>query len=251
MSGGIEMLRGCFAYDLCLYLKKPNILAISDTHIGYEEALNKQGVLIPRFQFRDMLLRLEKAIAQIQRQQHIKSFSTIVINGDLKHEFGRISEQEWRHTLKLIDFLLGYGNELVLVKGNHDTILGPIAGKRKVKIEESHTAGEFLFIHGNKIPDVKALKKVKTAIIGHEHPAVSIREGVRTELFKCFLKGTWKRKHLIVLPSFNPASEGHDLMMELPISPFLGDSVTNFSAYVVADKAYPAIALRSLVKQVY
>ena len=45
--------------DLALYLTKENILVLADTHIGYEEALNKQGVLIPRFQFKEIIQRLD------------------------------------------------------------------------------------------------------------------------------------------------------------------------------------------------
>ena len=51
ISSGIEII------DLALYLKKEKILIIADTHIGYEEALNKQGMLVPRFQFKEIIKR--------------------------------------------------------------------------------------------------------------------------------------------------------------------------------------------------
>ena len=41
--------------DLCLFLTKSKTLIIPDVHIGYEEALNKQGILIPRTQFNDIM----------------------------------------------------------------------------------------------------------------------------------------------------------------------------------------------------
>ena len=31
----------------------------------------------------------------------------VIINGDLKHEFGTISDQEWRDVLKIFDLILG------------------------------------------------------------------------------------------------------------------------------------------------
>jgi hypothetical protein len=80
--------------DLCLIINR-EILVISDIHVGYEEALNKQGILIPRLQFRDIAQRLEKIISK-------RKFKIIVVNGDLKHEFGKISAQEWRHSLLLV-----------------------------------------------------------------------------------------------------------------------------------------------------
>ena len=51
--------------DLALYLKKENILIIADSHIGFEEALNKQGILVPRIHFKDLVKRLEKILNKI------------------------------------------------------------------------------------------------------------------------------------------------------------------------------------------
>ena len=46
--------------DLALYLEKEKILIIADPHIGLEEALNKQGILMPKFQFKEMYAKLKK-----------------------------------------------------------------------------------------------------------------------------------------------------------------------------------------------
>ena len=62
---------------------------------------------------------------------------------------------------------------------------------------------------------------VETLIIGHEHPAITLREGRKTEKFKCFLRGRWKGKELIVLPAFNPLMEGTDILTEPAISPLV------------------------------
>src|SRR3989338_9325398 len=116
--------------DLGLYSKKT--LVFTDFHIGYEEALNKQGILMPRFQFREIIERLENIFGKLKGREIEK----IVILGDLKHEFGTISEQEWRHTLRLLDYLGQHCREIILIKGNHDTILGPIAKKSNVKVRD-------------------------------------------------------------------------------------------------------------------
>src|SRR3989338_5634354 len=136
----MEIAKDIEIIDLCLLLKKENILILADTHIGYEESLNKQGILMPRFQFKEIIERLEKIIKQTAK------VDKIIINGDIKHEFGTISEQEWRHTLRLLDFLGKYCNEIILVKGNHDKILGPIAKKRNVKVLEKIVIGENLIV---------------------------------------------------------------------------------------------------------
>ncbi len=233
----MEIAKGIEIIDLGLLLRKQKILVFADFHIGFEEALNKQGILVPRFQFRDIIQRLEKIFSKAKPD-------TIVINGDVKHEFGRISDQEWRETLKLIDFLAKHCKKLLLTKGNHDTILGPIAKKRNIKIVDYFDAGDVLVIHGNKIP--KNIGKYKTIIIGHEHPAVSIYESGRKEKFKCFLVGKYKRKTLIVQPSFNLVTEGTDVLKEGILSPFLKQRLDNFDVYVAADKIYKFGKLRNL-----
>ncbi len=106
---GIQIL------DLGLYLEKYRTLVIADLHIGYEEALNKQGILLPRFQFRETVARLKRILDSAKPKR-------VIINGDLKHEFGGISAQEWRETLKVLDLILTCTDDVVLVKGNHDMI---------------------------------------------------------------------------------------------------------------------------------
>ena len=93
-------------------------------------------------------------------------------------------------------------------------------------------------MHGDKIPNKELLKDVSTVIIGHEHPAVSIKEGPRAELFKAFLIGKWKDKRIIVLPSFNLVVEGTDVLKERSLSPFLKGGLGKFNVVVVGDKLY-------------
>lgn len=217
---------------LALYFD--SALVIADTHIGYEEVLNKRGFLVPRTQFEDMAKRMEKVFDELKG----KEIGKIIINGDLKHEFGTISEQEWRNTLKFLDLLAKHCKEIMLIKGNHDTILGPIAKKRDVKVIDKTIIGSILIAHGDKIPDKKSLARVSTIIIGHEHPAISLKEGARIEKYKCFLKGSYKGKNLIVQPSFNTLIEGTDILQDEVLSPFLKQSLDDFEVYVVEDKVY-------------
>ena len=37
-------------------------LIISDLHIGYEQALNREGIMVPRFQYKKILERLQEII---------------------------------------------------------------------------------------------------------------------------------------------------------------------------------------------
>ncbi len=264
-----KLLKGVFAADLALYLEKSKTLIIADTHIGYEESLNKQGILLPRFQFKEIGQRLEKIFRALKEKN--LGIEKIIINGDIKHEFGRISEQEWRHTLQLIDFLAKHCKELILIRGNHDTILGPIAEKRDLIVKEHYLIDNILVMHGDRLmkKDIetkaherssgvpkqgfvtkKAGTKIETIIIGHEHPAVSLGSMARFEKYKCFLVGKWKSRKLIVQPSFNLVTEGTDVLKESLLSPFLkgNKEFKNFEAIVVGedDKFYDFGKLKNL-----
>ena len=236
----MKILSNIEIIDLALYFN--STLVIADVHIGYEEALNKQGVLVPRLQFEDMVKRMKRIFNLLKD----KKIERIIVNGDLKHEFGTISEQEWRNTLKFLDLLAKHCNEIILIRGNHDTILGPIAKKRNVKVVDNIAVGKVLATHGNKVPDI--LKNYSTIIIGHEHPAVSLKEGPRIEQFKCFLKGKYHGKNLIVQPSFNAIIEGTDVLKDKILSPFLHQDLNNFQVYIVEDEVYNFGKLRNLKK---
>jgi putative SbcD/Mre11-related phosphoesterase len=223
--------------DLGIYLEKQELLAVSDIHLGYEEALTKQGILIPKFHFKDLIIRLENMINETKPKM-------ILINGDLKHEFGTISDEEWRNTIKLIGFLNKNCDELVILKGNHDKVIDPIAQKCNITPLKKYIIDDILFCHGDFIPTIPA--QMKTIIIGHEHPAVSVTEGVRSETFKCFLKGKWNNRTLIVLPSMNLVTEGTDVLQENMLSPFLQQDLSNFNVFVVGDKVYEFGKLKKL-----
>ncbi len=218
--------------DLGLYLVDYKTLVLADFHLGYEEALNRQGVLIPRFQFKNIILKLDQILSQA------KNVETIVINGDIKHEFGLVSQQEWRETLKLIDYLKQRCKKIILLRGNHDTLIGPIADKRKVEIRNSLQLGDITILHGHK----RHSNPTKIVIIGHEHPAISLHEGSRVEKFKAFLKGkisqNGKNFTLIVQPSFNLVVDGTDILKEKTISSYLQGNLANFHAFIVADRIY-------------
>jgi putative SbcD/Mre11-related phosphoesterase len=218
-----EILPGYHAVGLTLHMPEFETSAFSDVHLGFEQALNKHGVLVPPFQYSQVTSHLKEAVAMAKPKR-------IVINGDLKHEFGSISPQEWAEVLMFLDGLRKY--EVVLVRGNHDTILGPIAVRREIRVVEELRLGTTLFVHGDKEP--VELGGVRTVVIGHEHPCIGLAEEGRVERVKCFLVGKWKGKNLIVLPSLNFVTDGTDVLQERLLSPLL-DEVGDFKAFGVDD----------------
>jgi len=232
----MEIINGVEIMDSALLIEK-RILIIADLHMGYEEALNKQGILIPRNQFKETEKKLNELFIKLEK---IK-LEAIVINGDLKHEFGKISEQEWNETKKVLELLKKHCKNIILIRGNHDKILDPIANKNKLKIVDYYIVNgkeKMAIIHGNKIFDSSEIKTAETLIIGHEHPAISLEEGPKRETYKCFLLGKWGKQKLIVMPSFLPIIEGSDIRKEKLLSPYLKQKMGNFEIFVVGDKIY-------------
>jgi putative SbcD/Mre11-related phosphoesterase len=161
----------------------------------------------------------------------------IVICGDLKHEFGKISKQEWDEALALLDFLQENCEKIILVKGNHDKILEPIASKRNLEIVDFYIKGDVCFIHGDREIKEAFRKEIKTIVMGHRHPAVTLQDQYKKETYKCFLVGKWKGKEMIVLPSFFPLVEGSNILnVEEDNLLFIPEMILrNFKVYVVSE----------------
>ncbi len=218
--------------DLALKIK--DTLIISDLQIGIEGGMQDQGILVPVYQFDDVFARLQKIVEKTKAKR-------IIINGDLKHEFGSITNQEWRYILRILDYLLEK-MDVIIVKGNHDIVIRPIASKRNVKVVDYYKIDDNIILHGHNI--IEQVKNSKTIIIGHGHPAVRLRSKVRSEKYKCFLKGSFlgkgsqKEQTLIVMPSFNMLSEGTDVLRDDILGPFLKQNLDDFEVYVAEDKVY-------------
>ena len=223
----IELMKGIYAEGKSVWIPKHKIMVIADVHLGYEEMLNRQGVLVPRTQF----LQTKKELQELCGKLHP---GTIIINGDFKHEFGGISSQEWQDAQDILDMLLR-SSKVILIKGNHDTILEPIARKKGLAIVNYFCIGEICITHGDKIRTEKDAKDAKIIIMGNEHPAISIRDGIKSEKYKCFLAGTWKSKKLIVLPSFLSITTGSDIRQEERLSPYLQQNLSRFGVFIVGD----------------
>ncbi len=211
-----------------LALRYKDNLILGDLQLGYEDYLNRQGVFIPRFQTQDTLQRIRAILEQCP------DVKTIIFNGDIKHHFGTISPQEWSAVTALIDELIDRYT-IIMIKGNHDPLLKPILDNYGTTITfvDSYDLDDITITHGDKLlADHK-----KTIIIGHEHPAVSFEEKPG-EKYKCFLKGTWKKHTLLVMPSFSTLTVGTDIRQGRFLSPYLPESLEQFDVYVIEDKPY-------------
>lgn len=222
---GIEIY-GARIIDLALQIDEN--LIIADLHLGYENALINEGIFIPKFQYKKITDRFDKIFQVANSYCPVKR---IIVDGDLKHEFGRSSRQGYEETLRFINFLKNYKCEIVLIRGNHDNFVRTMAENLKVNFCENFAVKKFFILHGDKIPNnfEEITKNADTIVIAHEHPCVGLRTSERTEKMKCFLKGNFEDKNLIVIPAFNFITEGTDILQGDLLSPFLNaHSIENF-----------------------
>lgn len=227
-----EILPGARIVSLGLYFEKEKALALGDLHLGMEEELNNQGFFVPRTNFQSLMKELSRIFSATGK------VNTIVLLGDIKHEFGSASAQEWREVLALTRHLKAHAKEIIALKGNHDNYLKQILAKEGVVLQESLVWGNYLFCHGDKIiksgESGAAARKVKELIIGHEHAAITLSDEYKSEKFKCFAKTKYKNKQLIIMPSLNFLSIGTDLTTEKLLSPYL-QGMKGFECWVVEE----------------
>lgn len=221
--------------DLALYMESSCSLAIADLHLGFDSALNEEGVLVPR----DHLIRIERRATRIFEQLNSSSkLNTLIINGDLRHQFGPLSYLERQETQKLLELFSRAASQIIIVQGNHDPNLAFLTRTfDNVKITRYYEQGSYLFLHGDELPP-RIPKEIETIVIGHEHPAVSLRDPVtgRVETYKCFLSGSFRGRRLLVQPSFNLLVKGSDLTKERVISPFIDETLLGeFEVFIVSD----------------
>jgi uncharacterized protein len=232
----MEILKGIEIKGKALWIKKDRILIFGDFHLGYEDALINSGTLIPKSMFSE----IKKEVLELLELKP----RLVVINGDLKHEFSRISDQEWKDSLELID-LIREKSQLIIIKGNHDKILDKIAEKRGIKTKNYFILDKIAILHGDELILEVLDKKIKILIIGHDHPAFFLSDSVKQEKYKCFLLGKYKDKKLIVMPSFFNLVEGSDVKEEKMFSPFLKNK-KDCEVFVLGDKVYKFGKLKNL-----
>ncbi|MEM0030207.1 MAG: metallophosphoesterase family protein [Candidatus Nitrosocaldus sp.] len=175
----------------CIYLEEYGTLLFADTHLGLEEHRERLGIHIP-------YPVTEYIIDCIVRPVKELSCRRIIILGDVKHEFGRPSAEEWYSLKKLVSILRRNNCELEVVRGNHDNYIIYILKELGVKLHDPHLILErndgsnILLIHGHLESKVihDASKGIGLVVMGHEHPSIAIKDelGIKHR-FKTFLYG--------------------------------------------------------------
>jgi hypothetical protein len=141
----------------------------------------------------------------------------VVVAGDLLHSFQTVPRTVDDTVAGLRGACRDAGAHLVVVPGNHDTMLDQVWDG---PTESSFRIGETLVCHGHEEPGVEADRYV----VGHDHPTIVI-EGQRRP---CYLIGSeqYRGSEVVMLPSFNALNAGV-VVNEMRASEFQSPLVTD------------------------
>ncbi|MGI6008610.1 MAG: metallophosphoesterase [Methanomethylophilus sp.] len=182
--------------DRCLILDEGPTAVVGDLHLGYESALEDEGMFIPRINTQSVREQLNLAIDRYEPAR-------IVLLGDIKHDFRR-SSYKAREEVRSIVKLARDAAETVVVKGNHDNYLQNILSDLGMEAVDYVDIGGYRLEHGH-IDSGK-----RPVIIGHEHPSVRIPGEMSGGMkLQCYVVA--RNEGVIVIPPFSPFASGNDL----------------------------------------
>ena len=183
-----------------LYHPGMDLVVISDIHLGLEGSMTSKGSYVPQFQLEDIIEELEEVKKETGAER-------ILVNGDLKNQFST-SYTEKKEIEQFLESLKENFEEIILIKGNHDTILENTAEKKGLNLRESFSEEGYLFVHGHK----EVEEDFEVLVIGHEHPALALTDEVGiTEKIDCFLYGEIEDGKIVVMPSYSKISNGSEI----------------------------------------
>ena len=184
------------------------VLAVADLHLGYAWAHRLSGQLMPITPANDTLARLQ----ELQRDYEPRE---IVVLGDIVHRAMALAVLE-EEVCELLNGL-SPRSQLTFLAGNHDRDLQKVLNQWSLPIQlaSSRTVGGYLLVHGDAAvhpADESGHSKAGTRelriVMGHEHPAISIGDGVTTsEKCPCFLVSD----RVIILPAFSCWAAGTNI----------------------------------------
>jgi len=188
-----------------LFLPEQGILVIGDLHLGYESMLLQSGIEIPFNQLKDTEKEMNLIIQEIKSKN--LELKKIILLGDIKHyfKFDKSEKFEIRDFLKFLEQYLPQ-NKIILIKGNHERFELDNREYKDFYIED-----KIAFTHGDKLYPEILDKNIKTIVISHLHPAITLEEGVKREKYKCYLIGKYQNKSIFILPSFIPMIAGTEI----------------------------------------
>ncbi len=177
-----------------VWIPEERTLLVADVHLGYAWVERRRGLLLPLAP-EDTLERLMELVSDYSPR-------ACVFLGDTLHaaaELDVLTMEVRRLAERMSDRC-----EIRFVLGNHDQQLPKMLGRMGLNLPcgETFSCGRHLLLHGHRAwpaPDAG------WTFQGHEHPAVTLGDGVTTTLkAPCFLVG----RRRLVLPAFSTWAAG-------------------------------------------
>jgi len=171
-----------------VFLEEQDTLAVADLHLGYVWAQRFNGQMLPLGPSDGILARLEDLFACYNPK-------TIVLLGDIVHEAAPVNEIAAELSALLEAFAAKVSVQLVL--GNHDRNLKKmLPSQEMIGLHSALRSGEYLLLHGHESSPTDDSAFI---IMGHEHPSISLGDGIKSAKFPCFLVS----ERLLILPAFS------------------------------------------------
>lgn len=197
-----------------VFLPASHTLTVADLHLGYAWAKRTRGALMP--------LTKDDTTERLVELQRTYRPQRLVVLGDVVHEAVALPALE--QLLRGLCDRLSPAGELIFCLGNHDRHLEQrvrdwqlrVICRRQVSLDGNELLhGDVLPLADGDAPFALAAAPAFSRIIGHEHPAITLGDGVTTRA-KCpaFLVADG----LLVLPAFSSWTAG----CEFGRQPFLG-----------------------------
>ena len=211
-----------------LWLDSDRVLVVSDLHLGYAWAQRQRGALLPVQPNEDTVPRLAALCMDLRPAR-------LVLLGDIVHRALPLPEIE-RALNDLTLATEGIGSDWVL--GNHDRNLEKLIARMGLKhtLHKTLQLGAFHFTHGDA-PQLPSPAAGEWLVLGHEHPAISIGDGVASHMkCPCFLAS----QNILMLPAFSPWAAGTNIH-----SPHWNSNVRFSQAIAICDDKLLPIRLDS------
>jgi DNA ligase-associated metallophosphoesterase len=177
---------------LALFHEVENWLAVADLHFGFELSQRMAGNLFPLWGMKSIEVRLRELLRDYQP-------SKLILVGDLVHD-----KNGAREFFSLITRLREQC-DIILIAGNHDVGMKRQASSKcnPLDLHDSFATERFEFHHGN----CERKSNGRIQIIGHFHPAATLRDGAGLRLkFPALVQET----NCWILPAFSPWAAGTD-----------------------------------------
>ncbi len=202
----MELFEGLEVVDShpALYIEELDAAVVADLHLGLESLMARDGTYMPKFQLDEMKQELEEILEET-------GAGTVVVCGDVKHEFSETSRGEREEVQELLEFLAEKVDEVLLVKGNHDNYLFyAVENYDNLELDDYFLRDGVLFLHGHELLENLETLDADYVVMGHEHPAIAMRDEVGIEeKLPAFLYGEMEDgRNLVVLPAMSRLAEG-------------------------------------------